>query len=160
MPSNDPSPHVVLTSVGQDDPIERGVVLAVTPGRATVRMTASAACDSCSQASLCHPGSDNYRDVQVDDPLGTTPGQEVQVRLPKRGAWLAMGLVYGVPIVALLLGALWGYHRPSASPEQADLAAAIGAVTGLICGFVLLRWSRPWYEKRAALVPVILRIVR
>jgi len=133
---------------------ETGIVLDAAAGTATVRMTASPACDGCGQASACHPGEGTVRTLTVRDPLGVRPGQAVTVRLPGAGVWAAMGLVYAWPLAMLLVGA-WAGHRAGTGGEQADLLAAAGALAGLALSFLMLRALRPWYEGRALFRPVI-----
>jgi positive regulator of sigma E activity len=135
---------------------ETGIVLTAGGGAATVRMTASPSCDGCGQASLCHPGTGRDRTLTVRDPLGVAPGQAVTVRLPGRGAWAAMGLVYGWPLAMLLAGAVLGY-RLGGGGDRSDLVSAGLALAFLAAGFAVLKALRPWYEGRALFKAVIVQ---
>jgi positive regulator of sigma E activity len=133
---------------------ESGIVIQAGSGAATVRMTASPACDGCGQASGCHPGQGSDRTLAVRDPLGVRPGQAVTVRLPGRGVWAAMGLIYGWPLAMLFFGA-WAGFQLGGGGDRADLLSAGGALLGLAAGFGVLRLLRPWYEGRALFKAVI-----
>jgi positive regulator of sigma E activity len=137
---------------------ENGIVTAAADGSATVRMTASPACDGCGQASLCHPGTGTERTLQVRDPLGTHPGDTVRVLLPGRGVWAAVGLVYVWPLAMLLVGA-WAGYALGAGGEGAELTSALGAVLGLVAAFAALKALRPWYEHRALFRPVVTAVL-
>jgi positive regulator of sigma E activity len=136
---------------------ETGIVLEAAAGTALVRMTTSAACDSCSQASLCHPGDGVQRTLTVRDPVGVRAGQAVAVRLPGRGVWAAMGLVYGWPLATLVAGA-WAGYRLGGGGDTGEIASAVAALLGLGAGFLVLKALRPLYEHRAMLNPVIVRV--
>lgn len=135
---------------------ETGIVLTAGDGAATVRMTASPACDACGQASSCHPGQGADRTLTARDPLGVRPGQEVTVRLPGRGVWAAMGLIYGWPLAMLFVGA-WAGFRLGGGGDRSELLSAGGALLFLAAGFGVLRLLRPWYEGRALFRAVIVR---
>jgi len=137
---------------------ENGIVTAAADGSATVRMTASPACDGCGQASLCHPGTGTERSLQVRDPLGTRPGDQVRVVLPGRGVWAAVGLVYVWPLAMLLVGA-WAGYAVGGNGDNAELTSAAGAFLFLVAAFGLLKALRPWYEHRALFRPVITGVV-
>jgi len=137
---------------------ETGIVVGVEGGTATVRMTTSAACDSCSQASLCHPAQGVERTLSVRDPIGVREGQEVAVRLPGRGVWAAMGLVYGWPLAMLIVGA-WAGYRLGGGGDRGEIASALGALLFLGAGFLALKALRPLYEHLTLLNPVIVRVV-
>lgn len=137
---------------------ENGIVTAAADGSATVRMTASPACDGCGQASLCHPGTGTERTLTVRDPLKTRPGDLVSVLLPGRGVWAAVGLVYVWPLALLLLGA-WAGYALGGGGDGAELVSAGGALLGLAAAFGALKALRPWYEHRALFRPVISAVV-
>jgi len=137
---------------------ENGIVIAAADGSATVRMTASPACDGCGQASLCHPGGGAERTLVVRDPVGARPGDAVTVRLPGRGVWAAVGLVYVWPLLMLLVGA-WAGYAVGGAGEGGQLASAGGALLFLLAAFALLRALRPWYEHRALFRPVVTAVI-
>jgi positive regulator of sigma E activity len=137
---------------------EDGIVITAADGAATVRMTASPACDGCGQASLCHPATGAQRTLAVRDPVGVRPGDAVRVRLPGRGVWAAVGLVYVWPLSMLLAGAGAGYVVGGGG-EDGQLASAAGALLFLLAAFSLLRVLRPWYEHRALFRPAITAVL-
>lgn len=144
---------------------ETGFVQSVQNGTASVRMVASGACDSCSQSSLCHPGDDTERLLLADDPVGVRAGEMVSVRLPGRGMWMAMALVYGWPLAMTFLGAFLGYRigvamgGGASTGGAAEVVSALCALLFLGGGFWILRLFRPLYERRTALRPVVVEVL-
>jgi len=139
---------------------ETGIVVKVTGKVATLRMSVSDACSACDQKSMCHPDSGTVRMLSAHDPIGVTPGDVVTVSLPSKGVWLAMGLVYGWPLVTLIAGAWLGFKwavGEGMSADSAEIAAALSGLAGLGAGFVVLRMNRHRYEGRLALMPTIIR---
>lgn len=135
---------------------EQGTVIRAGDGEALVRVTPSAACGGCSQQSACHPAN-GERTITVRDPIGVRPGQIVTIGLPGGGIRVALGLAYGVPLAALLGGALLGYRLAPAGADL-ELVAALAALAGLGAAFLLLKMLRGRYEGLRSLKPVVLRI--
>jgi len=85
----------------------------------------------------------------------------VVVAIPEAGLWRALALAYGVPLLLMFGGTVGGYALArTVVPETAvDLVAAVGAVAGLVGGFVLLRRTRHRYEPLLTAEPVVVRVL-
>lgn len=139
---------------------ERGIVQSTADGEATVRLVATASCDGCSQGSLCHPGDGADRILKARDPLGVRKGQSVTVHVPGQGVWMALGLVYGWPLLMMAVGAVLGHRLGggAGAGNTAELASAGLALLFLCVAFLALRAFRTFYEQRASFRPVIVSV--
>jgi positive regulator of sigma E activity len=94
--------------------LEEGVVLAVmpaegaAPARARVRLVAGDHCEGCPACAICKPDTGDRRLMDVTDPLGVAVGDHVRVAVPGGAVLKASFLVYGVPLLMLLLGVWLG----------------------------------------------------
>jgi sigma-E factor negative regulatory protein RseC len=101
---------------------------------------------------LWHPENPEF---PVANPIDAQPGDAVVVGLPEGALLQATGAAYGVPLLALLLGALLGHPlgQMLGGAPSGELAAALGGLTGLS----LAGW---WLQRRRSGLagePVILR---
>jgi sigma-E factor negative regulatory protein RseC len=122
--------------------VPEGIVVAVRPGVATVRVDERLACPRCAAGRGCGAGifsRGGFRLVEVHPPPGLSlrVGQPVGLSLEPRRLLHAAWMVYGVPLFALFAAALAAdYLVPG---ETSDPAAVVIAVAGLLCGGW---WSR------------------
>lgn len=93
---------------------EEGVVLAVEPAHdelpavARVRLVAGEHCEGCPASSVCRPDQGDRRIMEVADPVGVAVGDRVRVCVPGGAVLRASFLVYGLPLLLLLLGVWLG----------------------------------------------------
>jgi len=107
--------------------LEEGIVLALLPStggrpaQVRVRLVVSDHCEGCSASSLCKPDGGDRRELEVIDPLGVAVGDRVQVAVPGGAVLKASLLVYGLPLVFLLAGAVGGARLFAADEPLRDL---------------------------------------
>ena len=94
-------------------------------GRIDVEFAAPPRCQGCDGACLWYRVPERQL-VTFATPLDLGVGATVSVTLPDRYLLLGALLVYGVPLAALLAGAVLGV-----SVSDSDLGAAAGAALGL-----------------------------
>jgi positive regulator of sigma E activity len=119
--------------------LEEGIVLTVqpaggeAPGQARVHLVAGDHCDGCPASSLCKPDDGDRRIMEVSDPLGTAPGDRVRVMVPGGAVLRASFLVYGLPLLLLLVGVflglrIWGPDHPRGDLYSFFLGAGLAAL--------------------------------
>ena len=79
------------------------------------------------------------RQFKVDNQINAKIGDEVIVSVAEGAVLRGIGLVYLLPLVLLFAGAAWGGSW-AMQEEQRDGYAAIGALIGLVAGFVFAKW--------------------
>ena len=114
--------------------LERGTVREARRGVLSVSMESSADCEKC---GACAAGAGGERLLEgVIDEHGAQPGDLVEIETPIGARRRAQGLVYVVPVVALLIGymagfllsSLTGFWSPDTVGAFLALAAGIGAL--------------------------------
>jgi sigma-E factor negative regulatory protein RseC len=95
---------------------EDGIVKESQNGFATIIISDSDHCVECSAKLYCKPGNSNERSLTAADPYGVHPGDKVRVSISGRKILSAAFLLYGIPLILLMAGLLFGskifsYHQ-------------------------------------------------
>ena len=121
---------------------ERGRVIAVTGQQAWVQTIRESACQSCSARAACgqrvlaRTSSGRANQVLVMNTLGAAVGDEVTVAIGESALLRASFLVYGLPLVFMVAGAILGQTASGGS----DASAMAGAGAGMGLGFCTVRY--------------------
>ena len=102
----------------------------------------SSLCEHCATSGACHIKDDGRaRLVEAHNPLGATVGDRVRVAVSTRSFLQSSFLLYIVPLIALVIGAVIGRlvgERLQGGPNP-DLLSAIFGVFFLIGSFLVIR---------------------
>lgn len=104
------------------------VTRAAADGCVEVELAAPAACSGCEGACLWRRLARTQR-ATLATPLGLAAGERVVVALPARYVLHASLVVHGLPLAALLAGALAGFGIAGT-----DAGALAGAAAGIVLG--------------------------
>jgi len=121
---------------------EDGVVESVEAGQARVRMAAGAP-EMCRRCEACDTAPGGTYVLHVDA-NGLCPGDRVMVEVTVPDPWLAIGLLFGLPLVGLVGGALSGAESiifQRLLGVGVDTAAVIGGLAMAVFAFVLTAWE-------------------
>ncbi|AZT83078.1 sigma E positive regulator RseC/MucC [Marinobacter sp. NP-4(2019)] len=137
---------------------ENGRVVAIDGERAWVQTIRNSACQSCAarhgcgQRALAGVTGGRANQVLVANELDARVGDEVTLAIDEAALLRASLLVYAVPLLLMVTGAVLGHGAGGQ-----DLVAIAGALTGLAGGFMLIRWL----QRRSAhrYEPRLIRIV-
>jgi sigma-E factor negative regulatory protein RseC len=80
------------------------------------------------------------RRFQVDNPINAGVGDEVVISVAEGAILRGIGLVYLLPLLLLVIGAMLGSAMVGQSPGQHDGYATAGALSGLVAGFIVAKW--------------------
>jgi positive regulator of sigma E activity len=116
---------------------ERGVVTETHDGEVTVRITGGEACAKC--GCCVSLGSGEMLLEGVLDHSSAQEGDTVEIEVPERSRLVANALLFGVPVVALVLGYLAGYLLASVLGTSPDLTGALVALGAVGLTFAWLR---------------------
>lgn len=126
------------------------VVTRLDRTRAYVKVMRAGGCGRCHEVGGCGGVSQDESRCQeflVENVFGASAGQRVLLEIPDGATFVAALLAYGLPLLALVFGA-----GSASFFWQTDLAAALGAVGGLMLavlgiyslrGVGFLRRARP-----------------
>lgn len=114
-----------MTAAHRETLLEEGVVLGLETEanrvRAQVRLLAGDHCEGCPASGICKPDSDDRRILEVLDPVGVAVGDRVKVAVPGGAVLQASFLVYGLPLILLLIGVAAGMRIWPADEPMRDL---------------------------------------
>ena len=138
---------------------ESGVVTSVSGRIAHVKVQRSPMCEKCS-GGVCTM-SDSGMDVEAINAPGAREGQHVLIEMPSghiKGSLIA----YGIPVAALILGAILGKdmlsrYFPGKDPEMVSALTGFGALG--VSLLIVKLWSVFLHKPGEAQLPVIKQIV-
>ena len=84
-----------------EDVRQKGIVVEANGKRATVRFKKTDACGHC---NACFRFGSNEADIEMDNTLGAKKGDEVYIDMHANTVLKASAIVYGIPIIGLILG--------------------------------------------------------
>jgi len=120
---------------------EQGQVVEVHSGRALVQTVRSGACEQCGARHACGcTGGGREARVWADDAVGVQPGDRVVIAVPEGTVLRASVLVYLIPVLALVLGAIAGNALAPTLGWSADLGAAGVGISCMILAFLASRY--------------------
>ncbi len=98
-------------------------------------------CDGkgCGASKLSSLFCSKPRQFEVSNQIAAVVGDEVIVTVADGAVMRGIGQVYLIPLILLLVGALVGGNW-SHSPSTGDAYSALGALSGLVVGFVVARF--------------------
>lgn len=123
---------------------ERARVLDPFAGGAWVRTEAESGCARCASGKGCGSATlgrllgDRLARVEVASDLPLDPGAVVEIGIDERALTRAALVVYGIPLLALLTGAVIGAWSGGAG-ARADVVAGVGGLAGLLGGLTVAR---------------------
>lgn len=123
----------------------RGTVVSCSAGKVQVRTERPlGGCGRCHETGGCGgqaaAGDKACAVVEVTTPLLLRAGDPVRLRIHETRALHSALISYGLAIVCLLVGAGLAAWWPTNTVAERDVAVMFGAVLGLVCAAVCLRW--------------------
>lgn len=97
---------------------------------------------------------------QVSNPIAARPGDLVQIHLDSSGLLAGAAILYVLPVILMLAGALMGAGWLSPLVGWSETASALlGVLAGVVLGFGFVRWlsSRPKLTRH--LIPQIRHVM-
>ena len=129
---------------------------------AVVMCTKSSLCENCATNGNCALGDDdNTRLIEVHNLLGAEVGEQVRIATTMKSLLQSSFLLYIVPLIALVIGAIAGMLVGEAIPAGIDpnLLSAIFGVFFMSGSFVVLRVGSRVLNKESYM-PKIIEILK
>ena len=141
---------------------KRGLVRRVSrDGWAMVVTERDDACSNCESAQFCHSLADCSRmETRVLNRANAGEGDRVVISLSTKSVFKSAMILYILPTLSLLLGAIGGsgLHKQLGIGETG--AAILFGFAGLILGFTIARFISNHPKAGNKLIPVITRILK
>jgi sigma-E factor negative regulatory protein RseC len=141
---------------------KRGLVKQVSrDGWAMVVTERGDACGNCESAQFCHSLADCSRmETRVLNRANAAVGDRVVVSLSSTSVFTSAVILYLLPTVSLLLGAIGGSGWNEQLGIGGTLASILFGFAGLIVGFAIAGLISKSQKASRRLTPVITRIVK
>ncbi len=137
--------------------IEQGEVIETAGSRARLRLPRN---DSCLACGLCLFGGDGRGMIlEAENSAGAGTGDRVEVELERRDPLAAAGLLFGLPLLAMLAGAGAGWALAGQLGFSPDGGAVLLGALLTAGTFVLVRRREIRRKKNRGKGPRILRVL-
>jgi sigma-E factor negative regulatory protein RseC len=145
---------------------ESGQVVRTAGDSAWVQTARRSSCGSCSARKGCGTGAlaglfgARLHEVEVLNPIGARPGEQVIVGISESLLVRGSALVYLLPLLFLVAGALLAEGlAPQLGLAGSDAPAIFGGLAGLAAGFLWLRRrQRRWHGDPAHMAVILRRV--
>jgi len=125
--------------------LETRAIIVQTDGHyAQVQVSQADGCEQCNGKG-CGTGKlsqlfcSKPRQFLVDNPINASIGDQVIISVAEGAVLRGISLVYLLPLILLLMGAVIG-NSLAEQAEQRDSYSAVGALLGMVAGFVIAKW--------------------
>ena len=139
--------------------IEEGIVEKASKRKALVRIQPSSACASCKSRGTCDVSSDKRMVIEVANDLQARIGDRVQISMPEGSLLKLSFLVYFLPILALVVGALLGDSLAPFLNVEPTPASVICGISAMAVVFLVLKWLDHGSNVREKYYPRMTRIL-
>lgn len=112
----------------QENFIEEGTVIEKLKGSAKIVLNNKINCQECDAKLFCTPSNQNERILVAKDNFGVLPGDKVKIVIEGKNVLQASIFLYGIPLLLLILGILFGANLFHNSTELKSSLLAIGLV--------------------------------
>jgi len=137
---------------------EEGEVIAVEGKQAKVRIKCSPACDSCSSHKTCGLLGEGEMVLTALNSVGASRGERVRVSLKVEGEVKASFILYLVPLVGLVAGALIGYYTQFLGDK--DISGAVFSLLFVALTFIGIKYyAHIKYSGDQSYNPIITKVV-
>jgi sigma-E factor negative regulatory protein RseC len=126
----------------KEELVEEGIIISSDKGVAEVGLIENENCEECSAKLFCKPGENTTKTIRAYDPFDSNPGDGVRISIPGNAVLKATVLLYGVPLLLLLVGILLGLElfRNTGFPELFSFVSSISLIGLYFVGVFL--WSK------------------
>jgi sigma-E factor negative regulatory protein RseC len=140
---------------------EEGIVIELNKDSARVRATKTGACESCSARSSCHVmGGGNEMEINAINAAGAQVDDRVVLSFDTSSLLKASFLLYIVPIIALMFGAIAGHVLSIPLQLDSSIASFAGAFLFFGLALVFIRSKGNALGKKREYQPRIIRVLK
>lgn len=135
-----------------------GQVLSTHQNLARVKIKRTSSCATCSCAGMCSPFGKDWMIIEAINLPGAREGQNVIVTYEMENELKASFILYIVPLISLILGAIMGAWLDPL--QNQDLSSVIGGFGLLALTYLTIRsYSQKKYRQEHKFNPVIREIL-
>lgn len=139
---------------------EEGIIIEVKDDKVLVRPERSDRCEGC-PVEYCVPDGSGRLMIEATDPLGAKVGQRIRLEIRERELVWYSFLLYGVPLISLLVGTFGGSILGSRLGWDKG-ADAFGVILGVGLTGLSFWWVKQYVrsqDKHKSYRPVVVKIL-
>lgn len=138
--------------------IRTGIVRKLDGNMAVVETKYNAACEGCETKNSCKENENAFGEVKAINTIQAQVGDRVTVSIDSSSFLKVSFLVYIVPVLGLLGGALLGSAISRLIPISENLGGPMGGLTGFIASFLWVRHKGNKLAQQQNFTPAIVSV--
>ncbi|HHY77073.1 MAG TPA: SoxR reducing system RseC family protein [Clostridiales bacterium] len=139
---------------------EVGKIIEINGGMAKILIVRHTACGNC---GACQVGRENLNMIlTTENTVGGKPGDLVEIELKTENFLYASFIMYGIPLIGLIIGLLGGYYGGRIFGYDENISQIIAAITGILfmsIGYICIKALDPKIKRMNKFKPVLIRLV-
>jgi len=135
---------------------EVGTVIESRGGTARVLVKRNSACDHCPSRYCCASLGGDLKAIDVSNVIGAEKGQKVKIGISPKAVLKASLILYMVPILALIIGAVLGNYLGAQHNDIWSFSMGIGFFAG---SYIVIKALSKRFEGKAEYLPVVTEIL-
>jgi len=135
---------------------EVGKVIETGGGTARVLVKRNSACYHCPSRSCCASLGGDFKRVDVSNVIGAKEGQKVKIGISPKAVLKASFILYMVPILALITGAMLGNFL---GPQYREIWSVFMGVGFFLGSYFVIKPLNKHFENKAEYLPVVTEIL-
>jgi sigma-E factor negative regulatory protein RseC len=138
---------------------ETGLVIKIEGPRAFVAVERKSLCDACPASTVCKPTEEGTI-IEAMNKAGAQLGDRVIVSLKAYSYLKGSIIVYGIPALSLIAGAIMGKEILKGFVKlDPELLSAIGGLVFFTLSFVIIKLVSKKFDRKTEYIPVIEKII-
>ncbi len=139
----------------------RGVVIGKKDDHVWIRTIKSASCESCTAKGTCSShGSDKEFEIEALNKTGAKRGDKVEIGFNTSSLFKISFLLYIVPIIFLIIGAVTGEQYALSSGRDQSMFAALFGFSMLIISWLVIKSVGNSISKKDRYKPEVIKILK
>jgi len=140
---------------------EIGIVMGLQGDKAVVAVRRHSACEGCAAGGSCKAGEAGSAELIAINKVDARPGDQVKVSFTAYTYLKGSLIFYGIPALALVLGAVVGKDMLSAyvAGIDQDTVSGIAGLSFCVVSFVIVRLIMKRFEKRRETIPIVVEVL-
>lgn len=129
---------------------------------ATFKMQRMSACASCGKCIGASNSESKEIMVEVENKIGAKPGQYVEVSMEQINVMRAIFIVYGIPLVALIIGSVSSFYLMKSMGIGGNVQEVISFFVGLVftgIAYLYIRSKDKSFRDSRKYMPTVTRIL-
>jgi len=139
--------------------IETGTVREVSGSMVLVECEPINFCGSCAAECRLAPDTGKKRRIWIENRIGAKTGDLVSFRMRGGGIVFASSVLYFVPVVMLISGAMAGSVISAGIGIDTDLGSILGGMTGIVLSIAFAAFISRFISGKKAFIPELVGVI-